>query len=71
MRFPAHVPTTEAEAIMKLSAPTMITFLVSLALVVLGVVGKVTPSGILSVYTYAFVFIGYVVLAVGCLFKGV
>lgn len=55
---------------MKLSAPTMITFLVSLALVVLGVIGRLTPAGILSVYTYAFVFIGYVVLAVGCLVKG-
>jgi len=55
---------------MKLSAPTTITFLVSLALVILGVIGRLTPAGILSVYTYAFVFIGYVVLAVGCVIRG-
>ncbi len=55
---------------MKLSAPTTITFLISLALVILGIIGRVTPAGLLSVYTFAFVFIGYVVLAVGCLIKG-
>lgn len=55
---------------MKLSAPTTITFFVSLALVILGVIGRLTPAGILATYTYAFVLIGYVVLAVGCVAKG-
>jgi len=55
---------------MKLCTPTTITFLISLALVILGVIGRFTPASILSAYTYAFVFIGYVVLAVGCVFKG-
>ncbi len=55
---------------MKLSAPSTVTFLISLALVILSVIGRVTPAGLLSVYTFTFVFIGYVVLAVGCLFKG-
>jgi len=55
---------------MRLSAPTTITFLLSLALVILGMIGRFTPAGILSLYAFAFVFIGYVVLAVGCLIKG-
>ncbi len=55
---------------MRLSAPTMIVFLISLVLTVLGVLAAL---GIFSVIPLAAIWIvtaGYVVLALGCLLKG-
>ena len=55
---------------MKLSAPSQVMFLISLVLAVLGVIGRATSAGMLSVYDFALVLIAFVVLAVGCLMKG-
>jgi hypothetical protein len=59
------------EISMSLSAPTMVVFIISLVIAVLGLLAAL---GVLSVIPLASVWImaiAYVVLAAGCLFKGV
>jgi len=55
---------------MKLSPPKNITFWVAVILVVLGVIGKLTTVPILTVYSWWFVFVGFIVLMLGNLVKG-
>ena len=55
---------------MKLTPPKNITFWVSVMLAILGFVGMVANVPILSAYPFWFVFVGYVVLALGLLLKG-
>jgi len=56
---------------MKLSAPTQAMFLIALVLAVLGVIGKLAVVAVLSMYAFWLVLAGFVVLAAGCLFKGI
>jgi len=56
---------------MRLSAPTQIVFLISLALAVLAVVGHFVMIPYVTVYQFWVAVAGYAVLAVACVLKGV
>jgi hypothetical protein len=55
----------------KLSAPTQIVFLISLALAVIAVIGVFVSIPFVSLYAFWIAIIGYIVLAAGCMMKGV
>jgi len=54
----------------RLSAPTQLVFLISVILAVLGVLAIFISIPFVSGYAFWFVVAGYVVLALGCLLKG-
>ncbi len=54
---------------MKLSAPTVLLFWISLILAALGVIGHFQSIQIVSPNQFWFVVGGYALLAIGCLFK--
>jgi hypothetical protein len=54
----------------RLSAPTMPVFLVSIVLAILALVGHITPAGILTTQKFWIAIAAYVVLLIGNLFKG-
>ncbi len=56
---------------MNLSAPTQPIFLVALVLAALAVIGYFVAIPFVSMYAFWFAVVGYIVLAVGCLMKGV
>jgi len=55
---------------MNLSAPTQPVFIVSLVIAVLAVIGVFTAIPIVTPYAFWVAIIAYIVLAVGCLAKG-
>jgi len=55
----------------KLSAPTQLVFLISLVLAILAVIGVLVSIPFVSVYAFWIAIIGYIVLAAGCVLKGV
>ncbi len=55
---------------MKPHAPKMITFWISLILVIIGVVGRFVSLGVISSWSWILVLIGYIVLALGVFIKG-
>ncbi len=55
---------------MRLRAPKQVTFLIALILVILGVVGQVGGVSALASYAFWLVLVGFVVLALGNLLKG-
>ncbi len=54
----------------KLNAPTQITFLVSLAIVLLAIIGLFVNIPVISTYAFWVAVLGYAVLVVGCTTKG-
>ncbi len=57
---------------MKLSAPTQVVFIISLILVILALLGQFVPTiPIVAAYKFWLAIAGYVVLAAGCMMKGV
>ena len=54
----------------KLSAPTQMIFLISLALAILAVLGALVSIPFVSLYAFWIAIIGYIVLAAGCVMKG-
>ena len=56
---------------MNLSAPTMVVFLISVVIAALGLLAKLSILSIIPVESFWLMTIGYIVLAAGCLFKGV
>ncbi len=56
---------------MKLSAPTMIVFLISLVIAVLGALAGFGIFSIIPIPAISLMSIGYLILAAGCLFKGI
>ncbi len=54
---------------MKLNAPTNVFFYLSVALVVLGLMGEYAGFVVTSPYSFMLVLLGYAVLAVGVLMK--
>ena len=54
----------------KLNAPTQIIFLISLALVLLAIIGLFVNIPFISLYAFWVAVVGYVVLAAGCVLKG-
>jgi hypothetical protein len=59
------------ETIMNLSAPTMMVFIISAVIAVLGVLAGFGILTILPIPAFSLMSIGYIVLAAGCLFKGI
>jgi len=55
---------------MKLSAPKNVTFLVAVVLAVLGVLGALVSIPLVSANGFLFVVVGFVLLALGTLLKG-
>lgn len=55
---------------MKLSAPTTVLFVISLAIALLGLLGVLNVISGLPIAAAWLMVIAYAVLAVGCLFKG-
>ncbi|HVX98968.1 MAG TPA: hypothetical protein VHA55_04165 [Pseudorhodoplanes sp.] len=53
-----------------LNAPTQVVFLISLILVVLAVLAIFVSIPFVSGYAFWFAVVGYVVLAAGCILKG-
>jgi hypothetical protein len=56
---------------MQLSAPTQVVFIISLILVVLALLGYFLAIPFVTAYAFWLAIIGYIVLAAGCLLKGV
>lgn len=56
---------------MKLSAPTIIVFLISVVIAVLGVLAGLGIFAIIPISAFWLVTIAYAVLALACLFKGI
>ena len=56
---------------MKLSTPKVITFWIAVVLAVLGLIGALFQVQFLGDYAFWFVFVGFVVLALGNLYKGI
>lgn len=59
------------ESPMNLSAPTMVVFLISLAIAVLGLLAGLGILSIIPISAFWLMTIGYVVLAAGTLMKGI
>ena len=55
---------------MNLSAPTQIVFLISVVLAILAILGLYVRIPFVSLYAFWVLAAAYVVLAIGCLFKG-
>ena len=55
---------------MKLSAPKNVTFWVAVVLAVLGALGTLVSIPLVSTYSFLFVIVGFVLLALGVLLKG-
>ena len=56
---------------MKLSAPTQIVFLISIAVAVIGVLAALRILSFVPVASVWILLVAYIILAVGCLLKGV
>jgi len=56
---------------MKLSAPKNYTFGIAVLLGVLGFVGKLVSIPLVSDYAFWLVFLGFLLLTVGCFFDGI
>lgn len=56
---------------MRLSAPTQVVFIISLILAVLALIGHFVNIPIVTQYQFWLAIAGYVVLAAGCMMKGV
>lgn len=56
---------------MKLSSPKVTTFWIAVVLAALGLIGTLFTVQFLSDYAFWLVFVGFVVLALGNLYKGI
>lgn len=56
---------------MTLSAPTQVIFIISLVLAVLAVIGFFITIPFVTAYAFWIAIVAYIVLAAGCLMKGV
>ena len=54
---------------MRFNAPTQVFFMVSLVLALVALVSKLTVIRELSPNAFWILFIGYVILAIGCIYK--
>jgi hypothetical protein len=56
---------------MQLNAPTQVVFIISLILAVLALIGYFVAIPFVTAYAFWLAIIGYIVLAAGCVMKGV
>ena len=63
---------TKQGDVMKLNAPTQVVFVISVVLVLLALIGQFVPTApVVAAYKFWLAIVGYVVLAAGCMMKGV
>jgi hypothetical protein len=55
---------------MRLTPPRKITFLIAIILGLLGIFGNLTPIPVVSSYAFWLLAFGFVLLALGCMLKG-
>ncbi len=55
---------------MKLSAPTQPVWLIAVILGVVGILGHYLPIAAVAPYSFILVTIGFILLALGCMLKG-
>jgi hypothetical protein len=55
----------------RLNAPTKIVFLISLILAIIALLGAIVFIPVISLYAFWIAIIAYIVLAAGCVLKGV
>jgi hypothetical protein len=55
----------------RLSAPTQVVFLISLILAIIALVGVFVVIPFVSLYAFWIAIIAYIVLALGCVMKGI
>ena len=55
---------------LNLSAPTLVTFLVSLALAIIALIGHFAKIDVITLYHFWIAIVAYALLAIGCLVKG-
>jgi 4-amino-4-deoxy-L-arabinose transferase-like glycosyltransferase len=67
---PVMAPNGSEVVELNLSAPTLIVFLVALALAILALIGHFTKIDFVTQYQFWLAIAAYVVLAIGCLVKG-
>lgn len=53
-----------------LSAPSQVYFLISLALVIIAILGALVIIPVVTKYAFWIAILGYIVIALGCLMKG-
>ena len=53
-----------------LSAPSQVYFLISLAFVIIAILGALVIIPVVTKYAFWIAILGYIVLALGCLMKG-
>lgn len=56
---------------MKLSAPTMVFFLISVAITVLALLAQYAGISIIPLSNFHMMLVAWLVLAAGCVFKGI
>lgn len=56
---------------MKLNAPTQAVFWIAVILVVIAIIGQFVAIPFITAYTFWIAVIGFIVLAAGCMMKGV
>jgi hypothetical protein len=66
----ANFPLLSGACAMKLSAPTQVFFLISLALAVIGLLGFLGVVSAVAAHAFWLMTAGYAVLALACLLKG-
>jgi type IV secretory pathway TrbL component len=55
---------------MRLHAPKNVTFWIALILVIIGIIARLVPLGVISTYFWVLILAGYILLALGVLLKG-
>jgi len=55
---------------MNLNAPKQLTWIIAVILGILGLIGVIVALPFISAYAFWFVFVGFVLLALGCFLKG-
>ena len=55
---------------LNLSAPTLVTFLIALVIAIIALIGHFAKIDFITLYQFWIAIAAYVVLAVGCLVKG-
>lgn len=56
---------------MNLNAPTQVVFIISLIIAILALIGHFVQIPVVSEFRYWFAIVAYIVLAAGCILKGV
>jgi hypothetical protein len=65
-----HPPREKENSAMRLNAPTQLFFIISLVIAAIALLSRIVIIQELTANSFAVLLIAYVVLAVGCVFRG-